>query len=105
MSVAIAVVPASPTAKKSVCRVDLTGLSTNDLVAYDNTKYPTSPAFKYYLTFEVGGAVVGKSYVFSPNGGKHSFNDYIFPSAGSYTVRISNAATDASVATQAVTVS
>lgn len=104
MAIGVTCVPASPAAKKSFCRIDLTGLDLNDTSAYDATKYPTSPAVSYYLTFEVGGAVVGKSYVFSPNGGKHSFNNYIFPSSGSYTVRVSKA-DGTSVKTQSVTVS
>jgi hypothetical protein len=104
MSVAIACTPAAPVAKKSACRIDLTGMTTNDITAYDNSIYPSSPAVTYYLTFEVGGAVEGKSYVFTPNGGKHTFDNYIFPSAGSYTVRLSKA-DGTSVATQAVTVS
>lgn len=104
MAVTVTCVPAAPTAKSDFCRIDLAGLDTNDTTAYDNTKYPTSPAVVYYLTFEVGGNVVGKSYVFTPNGGKHSFNNYIFPSSGSYTVRVSKS-DGTSVKTQSVTVS
>lgn len=104
MAIGVTCVPATPTAKKTFCRIDLTGLDTNDLTAYDATKYPTAPSVSYYITFEVGSAVVGKSYAFSPNGGKHSFNNYIFPSAGSYTIRVSKA-DGTSVKTQAVTVS
>jgi hypothetical protein len=70
------------------------------------TIYPASPELRYYLTFELSGTVRGKSYVFGVDEtGGHEFNNYIFPEAGSWTIRISNAATDGSVATQAVTVS
>lgn len=103
---ALAITPASGaiTATKTVCRVDVSAAPTNDTTAFNAANYPTEPAIKYYLTFERGGAIYGKSYVFTPNGGAHQFNNYIFPAAGSWTVRISNATTDASVATLAVTV-
>jgi hypothetical protein len=102
----LAITPASGaiTATKTVCRVEVAGADANDLTDYDAAKYPSAAEFRYYLTFEKGGEVLGKSYVFGPNGGAHIFNNYIFPSAGSWTVRISNAATDGSVATLAVTV-
>lgn len=105
MSINISCTPASPKATKDFCRIDLTGLTLNDSTAYDATKYPTEPEVRYYLTFEVGGAVVGKSQVFasSPDG-KFTFNNYIFPKSGSYTVRLSDAA-DVSQATKSVTVS
>jgi hypothetical protein len=106
MPAAIAVVPAAPVAAKSFCRVTVTDATQNDDTAYDNALYPASPELRYYLTFELGGAIQGKSYVFAVNeDGDHVFNNYMFPTAGSWTVRLSNAATDGSVATQAVTVS
>ena len=106
MSTTLAIVPASGsiTATKTVCRVTVAGAPTNDSAAFDPTKYPTEPAVVYYLTFELGGVILGKSYLFTPNGGAHVFNNYIFPSAGSWTVRISKASDDSSVATLAVTV-
>ena len=104
---AIAVTPTSGNVISTVSavRVDVSAADTNDLTAYDAAAYPTSPELRYYLTFELGGDILGKSYVFAPNGGKHTFNNYLFPSAGSWTVRLSNAGTDASVVTEAVTVS
>ena len=105
MAVAISCVPTSPVAVKEACRVTVTGATQNDNGTYDSTKYPASPEFRYYLTFELASAVRGKSYAFGVNeNGDHTFNNYIFPATGSWTVRLSNAGTDASVATQAVTV-
>ena len=112
---ALAITPASGsiTAKKTVCRVDLTGADANTLTGYDGTvgyagqptQYPASPELRYYITFELGGSELGRSYVFGPDGGAHTFNNYIFPEAGSWTVRLNNAADDSSVTTLAVTVS
>lgn len=105
MSLAIAVTPASPAAKTFV-RVDVTGATQNDTSGYDANVYPTEPEFRYYLTFELGGAILGKSYVFGVSeDGNHTFNNYTFPEAGSWTVRLNDASDDSSVGTQAVTVS
>lgn len=115
MVAALAITPASGsiTATKTVCRVNVTGADANTLTGYDGTlgyagqpvQYPASPEVRYYLTFELASAIEGKSYVFGVNGGKHEFNNYIFPTSGSWTVRLNNAADDSSVATLAVTVS
>jgi hypothetical protein len=108
MPAAIAIVPASGSVVSvlSACRVTVTGATQNDDTAYTTTAYPQSPELRYYLTFEKGGAILGKSYVFGVNeNGDHVFNNYICPSSGSWTVRLSNAATAGSVATAAVTVS
>jgi len=105
MSVAIACTPASPVSTSSFCRIDVTGATQNDDTAYDNALYPASPELRYYLTFELASVVRGKSYVFGVDeDGAHTFNNYIFPASGTWTVRLSNAATDASVQTQSVTV-
>jgi len=106
MTAAIACTPAAPVAITSACRLDVTGGSENTATGYDNTKYPASPEVRYYLTFEKAAAIVSKSYVFAVGSdGKHSFNNYVFPSAGSWTVRLNDASDDSSVQTQAVTVS
>lgn len=73
--------------------------------SFDPTAYPTTPEMRYYLTFEKSSAIQGKSYVFGVDEtGGHVFSNYVFPSTGSWTIRLSNARTDASVATLAVTV-
>jgi hypothetical protein len=102
----LAITPASGaiTHSKTVCRVDVTGAPLNDTAHYDATKYPTEPEIRYYLAFLVGGVEEGRSYQFSPNGGKHSFNNYIFPSAGAWTVRLNKVSDDSQEATLAVTV-
>jgi|WetSurMetagenome_2_1015567.scaffolds.fasta_scaffold01762_4 hypothetical protein len=105
MSNTITVVPTIPEAKKDFCRVSVGAADSNDLNAYDAAAYPSSPELRYYLTFELDGAVLGKSPVFTPSAdGDWVFDNYMFPEAGSWTVRLSNADTDASVSTQAVTV-
>ncbi len=109
MSAAIAVTPASGsiTAKKTVCRVNVTGASANTVTGYDAAKYPASPAVKYYLYFDApAGTDAKKSYVFTTGSdGKHEFNNFIFDKDGSWTIRLRNAANDSDVATLAVTVS
>lgn len=106
MTATLAIVPASGaiTATKTVCRVTVAGAPANDSAAFDSTKYPTEPAITYYIEFVLGGVQKGKSYVFTPNGGSHVFNNYIFPSAGAWTVNLNKVAADANVATLAVTV-
>lgn len=108
MSVAVAILPLSGSvvSTKSACKISVTGATQNDNTAYSTTIYPQSPELRYYLTFELGGAIKGKSYVFGVNtNGDHTFMNYVFPTSGSWTVRLSNAATAGSVATAAVTVS
>lgn len=109
MSAALAITPASGsiTAKKTVCRINVTGAALNDATAYDATKYPTEPAVKYYLLIDApAGTDDKKSQVFSPApDGKFEFNNFIFDVAGSWTVRLRKAADDSDAATLAVTVS
>jgi len=103
---AIACVPAAPTAKVSACRITVTAADENDVSAFDVDAYPTSPENRYYLAFLLGGVERGRSYVFSTDSdGKHEFNSFIFEEDGSWTIKLANAATDAQVTTQAVTVS
>ena len=94
----LTITPASGaiTSKQTVCRVDVTAAPANDTTAYNANAYPTSPEIRYYLDFVVGGVQQGKSYVFSPNpsDGSHTFNNYIFPSAGAWTVNLKKASND-----------
>lgn len=107
MSVTITVTPASPVAKVDACKVLVEGLTLNDATTYDAGHSPSMDEVRYYLTFELGGAVKGKSHVFACNYGEDydGFFNYIFPEAGSWTVRVSKVVGDTSVQTQAVTVS
>lgn len=99
----IAITPASGsiTAKVSACRIDITGAEDNR--PPDNT----GGAFGYYLLIDApAGVDDGKSYGFNVSSdGKHTFNNYVFPAAGSYTVRLRDAVGDGDIATLAVTVS
>ena len=109
----LAVTPASGsiTHAKTVVRVNVSGADTNDDSSYttnnaeDPKPYPIADEMRYYLTFEKGGAVLGKSYVFNVSAdGDHTFNNYIFETAGSWTVRLNDASDDSSVETLSVTV-
>ncbi len=109
MAAAIAIVPASGsiTAKKTVCRVNVTGADPNTLTGYDANAYPQKPAVKYYLLFDApAGTDDKRSYVFTTGSdGKHEFNSFIFDVDGSWTIRLRDSADDSDVATLAVTVS
>lgn len=109
MAAALAIVPASGsiTAKKTVCRVNVTGADPNTLTGYDDTKYPSSPAIKYYLLFDApAGTDDKKSYVFTTSSdGKHEFNSFVFDAAGTWTIRLRDSADDSDAATLSVTVS
>jgi hypothetical protein len=91
MAATITVIPASGsiTAKKDVCTFAISGADANDAGNYSTLIYPTQPEFRYVMTFVVGGAEVGRTQVFgvTPDG-NFEFNDYIFPSAGTYTVQL-----------------
>ena len=104
----VTLVPASGsiTHGATAVRVNVDAATVNDITAYTTSVYPTSPELRYYLTFEMGGAEYGRSYVFTPNSdGDHEFNNYIFPEAGSWTVHLRSTADDSSVANSgAVTV-
>lgn len=108
MAVALAITPASGsiTAKSTVCRIDVTGGATNTVTGYDTSKYPSEPAVVYYILANApAGTDDGKSYLFSVAAdGTHTFNNYTFPIAGSYTLRLRDNADDSDKATLAVTV-
>ena len=91
MAAAITVTPASGliTSKKTVCTFAIAGAPTNDTGNNDPTKYPADPEFRYVMTFVVGAVEVGRTQVFGTTpDGAFEFNDYIFPSAGTYTVQL-----------------
>jgi|SRR6185503_10272688 len=101
MAASITVTPASPVAVAEACRVDVADNETNT-GASDTDNYPVQDELRCYLAFIKGGVEYGRSYVFS--GVTHSFNNYIFPSAGSWTVKLFDASDDSELASQAVTV-
>jgi hypothetical protein len=92
MSVAITVTPSGPIAKKSAARIDLTG--------HDAT------TASYLFVDAPTGTDDAKSVRFvASHDGKFTWDNYVFPVAGSYTVRLRKVSDDSDIATQAVTVS
>lgn len=61
---------------------------------------------RYYLLVDApSGVDDARSHVFQTSAdGKHTWDDYIFPAAGSYTIRLRDMLDDSDVATLAVTV-
>jgi hypothetical protein len=61
---------------------------------------------RYYILVDApAGVDDARSHVFQPSSdGKHTWDDYIFPADGSYTLRIRDMANDADIATASVTV-
>jgi hypothetical protein len=61
---------------------------------------------RYYILVDApSGVDDARSHVFQPSSdGKHSWDDYIFPEDGSYTIKVMDMADDELVASQAVTV-
>lgn len=100
--------PAAPVAVIDACKILVEDAVQNDDSAYDDEEpiaYPASPEMLYYLTFELGGDELGRSYIFGTNDeGTHEFYNYVFPEDGSWTVRLNDASDDSSVATASVTV-
>ena len=105
----ITITPASGsiTAAKTACVVHVDGADQNTATGYTTGAYPQSPEMRYYLTFEKpASTILGKSYVFGVDeNGDHDFMTYVFPSSGSWTIRLSNNADNSSIATASVTVS
>jgi hypothetical protein len=97
----LTITPASGsiTAKKTVCRIDVSGAENN------RPPNDTGGEFRYYLLMDApSGTDDGKSYVFNVNGGAHQFNNYVFPAAGSWTIRLRDAVGDSDVTTLGVVV-
>lgn len=108
MAAAISLTPASGsiTSRQTIVRVDVTGGSSNDSSTSDSTKYPIEAEIRGYLAFLLGGVEQARSYVFTVSSdGKHSFNNFIFPDSGSWTVNWNKSSDDSQIATAAVTVS
>lgn len=61
---------------------------------------------RYYILVDAPvGTDDARSHVFAPSSdGKHTWDDYIFPEDGAYTLRLRDASDNTDVATQAVTV-
>jgi hypothetical protein len=90
----------------TVVRVNVTGADTNDASTYSSSTYPTETPYSYFIRFRKSGVDDKKSYVFNvASDGTHAFNNFVFDAAGTWTVTLRNAATDAQVATASVVVS
>jgi hypothetical protein len=101
----LACTPAEPIAVIDSCKIRVEEAEQNTDEGYDENIYPSSPEMLYYLTFELGGDEMGRSYIFGTNDeGTHEFYNYVFPEDGSWTVRLNDASDDSSVATASVTV-
>lgn len=99
MAAALTITPASGavTAKKSVCRIDVTGAAMNNT---DGTELRL-----YILADAPVGTDDARSEVFAVSAdGKHSWFNYIFPVAGAWTLRLKKVSDNSDVATLAVTV-
>lgn len=106
MAVTVTVTPASPTAARDFCKFDIAGLTLNDATTFNAANSPSEDEVRYYLTFEKGGEELGRSPVFACNhDGEWQFNNYMFPSSGSWSVKVKKVSDDSTVKTQAVTVS
>jgi hypothetical protein len=96
---------AEPRAKIDAIRVDVAGASPNDVADYDPGAYPSQAEIRCYLAFVLAGADEGKSYVFAVGqDGEHVFNNYIFPTDGSWSIELRRADDDSVLATEAITV-
>jgi len=108
MAAALAFTPASGSIIHvgTTVRVNVTGADTNDAATYNTATYPTETPYSYFLRFRTAGVDDKKSYVFNVSAdGDHEFNSFVFDAAGTWTVTLRNAATDAEVATASVVVS
>lgn len=105
----IAITPAAPTAKQDFCRIDVSGAANNDVADYATDQYPTRAEIRCYLAFVIDGDEFEghcRSYVFAVGqDGEHVFNNFIFPTDGSWTVELRRADDDTVLQSQAVTVS
>lgn len=105
MAVTLTPSVAAPRATIDAVRVDVAGVATND-GASDTDDYPVQAELRAYLAFRLAGVEKGRSYVFTVGAdGTHEFNNYIFPEAGSWTMRLARASNDAVLKDQAITVS
>ena len=106
-SATITVTPASGSIVhgKTVCTFAIAGTEPNDVSEYSAALYPTEPEQVYYMAMVVGGVEVGRTQLFGTTpDGAFEFNGYIFPSAGTYTVKLTSAKDGAVTASSATIV-
>jgi hypothetical protein len=99
MAASLSITPASGsiTATVSATRIEVAGASPNMDDGTEN---------RYRIQVRDGDSnVVGASHEFNVNGGKHVWNNYIFPSADTYELALVDLSDDSDAATLSVTVS
>lgn len=108
MSAALSVTPASGAilSKRTLCRVDVTGVPLNDTTAYNASNVPTEPEIRYYIRARATGQDDLKSEQFAPSqDGKHTWYGPVFPAAATWTITLRKVVGDTQVATLAAIVS
>lgn len=106
MAEAIAAVPTAGTHLITAFNFDVTGLSSNDATAYDDTKYPSEPALVYYISVEATGEDSLVSPRFTPaEAGTFAWYGVVVPSAATWTAHIRKDSDDSSVTSVSVVVS
>jgi hypothetical protein len=102
MSVALAITPASGSieAKKTACRINVTGAPSN------RPPNLTGGQFTYTIRARKTGSDDLTSHVFAPSSdGLHTWDNVIFPAAGTWTVTLRDTSDDSQEATLSVVVS
>ncbi len=88
--------------------VNVTVAGTAGTVAFqsDDDDLEAGTERRFYLLVDApGGVDDARSHVFQPSAdGKHTWDGYIFPADGSYTIRLRDMLDDSDIATLAVTV-
>jgi len=108
MAAAVTITPVSGSVidKITVCKIVVSGLTSNDATAYDITKTPTEPELRYYCKVAKSGMDDLKSVVFAVSAdGLWEWDDLIIPASGTWTITCNKTSNDAVVATASVVVS
>ena len=94
-----------PRATIDAVRIDVSGVDANT-GASDTDEYPVQAEQRCYIAFiDEDDAEFGRSYVFTVGqDGAHVFNNFIFPSAGAWTMSLRSVDGDAVLKDQAITV-
>lgn len=103
----IAITPASGSVIHitSACRIDVDAAPDLDASTYDVDDVPTEVSFVYKLVATLAGQRDLVSSTFTPNSeGKWTWDNLIFPAAGTWAVNLINTADDLSDASLSVVV-
>lgn len=108
MAVAVHSNPASGSIihAETACEITVTGAASNTSTGYNASNYPASPQVLYYFSAEKSGSDALVSPRFAVSGdGDAEWHDVIFPSAGSWTLRLRKDSDDSSAANTTLVVS